>query len=198
MLEVARARAAALGVDNVEFAQLQLEWIDLPTATVDAAICRWGYMLIVDPEAAMRETRRVLKPGGRLTLAVWDVPEANPWATIPGRALVGLGFAEPPDPEAPGMFALSADGRLKSTLHDAGFAEATIEKVSVDRAHASIESYISETTDLSRPFREAMEALDEASRQAVRERIGTLVAPFTKPDGSVELPGRTLVALAGA
>ena len=49
MLAIARERAAAQGVQNVEFKQLMLEWIDLPTASVDAILCRWGLMLSEDP-----------------------------------------------------------------------------------------------------------------------------------------------------
>ena len=100
-----RSRASARRaqrIDNVEFRQLELEWIDLPTASVDAVLCRWGIMLIVDPDAAAREIRRVLRPGGRAALAVWDDAERNPWATIPTPALIELGHAEPPDPAAPG------------------------------------------------------------------------------------------------
>src|ERR1700761_8623925 len=82
MLDVARARARALGIDNVEFRQLELEWIDLPTASIDAVLCRWGIMLIVDPEAAAQEIRRGLRAGGRAAFSVWDAPERNPWATI--------------------------------------------------------------------------------------------------------------------
>ena len=82
MLEAARARSDGLGVTNVEFRVLDAEWIDLPAASQDAVLCRWGYMLLADPGAALRETRRVLRPGGRLALAAWDAPERNPgpWA----------------------------------------------------------------------------------------------------------------------
>ncbi len=129
MLDVARARAAAAGIENVEFRQLELEWIDLPTASVDAVLCRWGIMLIVDPEAAAQEIRRVLRAGGRAALAVWDGAERNPWATIPGQALIVLGHAQPPDPDAPGMFALAAPGRLQELLETAGFVEVSVEPV---------------------------------------------------------------------
>ena len=57
---------------------MEAEWIDLPTASVDGVLCRFGYMLLADPEAALRETRRVLKPGGRVALAVWDDLDAQP------------------------------------------------------------------------------------------------------------------------
>src|SRR6202046_3544164 len=107
MLAVARERAAAQGLHNVEFRQLELEWIDLATAEVDAVLCRWGIMLVVDSEAAAQEIRRVLKPGGRAALAGWDEPARNPWTTISSQALIELGFAAPPDPGAPGMFKLA-------------------------------------------------------------------------------------------
>jgi SAM-dependent methyltransferase len=90
MVEVARARAAELGLsDVVEARPMEAEWIDLETATVDGLLCRWGYMLLADPETALRETRRVLRPEGRVALAVWDVREANPLLATPsasGRA----------------------------------------------------------------------------------------------------------------
>ena len=63
MLDGARARAAELGLTNVEFQVWNAEWIDLPVASVDAVLCRWGYMLMADPLAAIIETRRVLRPG---------------------------------------------------------------------------------------------------------------------------------------
>ncbi len=56
-------------------------------------LCRWGYMLMADPAAALAETRRVLRPGGRLALAVWDSIERNPWASLPGRSWLRTGSA---------------------------------------------------------------------------------------------------------
>src|SRR6185312_12671408 len=69
MIEAAKARAEEVGATNVEIRPMEAEWIDLPTASVDAVLCRWGYMLLADPETALRETRRVLRPGGRVAFA---------------------------------------------------------------------------------------------------------------------------------
>ena len=62
MLDGARARAGELGLSNIEFQVVNAEWIDLPLASVDVVLCRWGYMLMADPPAALAETRRVLRP----------------------------------------------------------------------------------------------------------------------------------------
>ncbi len=154
MLAVARDRARAKGIDNVEFRQLELEWIDLPAASVDAVLCRWGVMLSVDPGAALRECRRVLRPGGRIALAVWDEAARNPWATLPTRALVELGLTSPPDPNAPGMFALADPGQLYELLGDAGFVEVIVASIELQRTPASVDAYLEETLDLSRTFGE--------------------------------------------
>jgi ubiquinone/menaquinone biosynthesis C-methylase UbiE len=196
MVGVAMGRARDLGVSNVEFKRLELEWIDLPAASVDAALCRWGFMLCVDPAAAFAESRRVLRPGGRLALAVWDSPERNPWATIPGRALVQLGHAEPPDPNAPGMFALAAPGRLQQLLESAGFVEVIVESVELNRQNPSVEQYVGETRDLARPFAEVFEALTPDEQEAVKREIAALAEPFAEADGSLRFPARSLVAAA--
>jgi SAM-dependent methyltransferase len=198
MLEIARERARVLGIENVEFRRLELEWIDLPTADVDAVLCRWGVMLTVDPAAALHECRRVLRPGGRIALAVWDDGSLNPWATIPGRALVNLGHGSPPDPNAPGMFALAAQGRLREMLEDAGFVDVLAESVELGRAHESLDAYLDETLDLARPFREVYRGLTDDARAELQREIASLASTFIAADGSVRFPGRSLVAAANA
>jgi SAM-dependent methyltransferase len=199
MLDAARARAHELGVDNVEFVRLELEWIDLPTAGVDAVLCRWGLMFALDPEAALTEIRRVLRPGGRLAIAAWDGPENNPWTTVTTRALATLGHIAAPDPSAPGMFILAAPGRLQELLEGAGFTEVVVDAVDFEARYESLDAYFEEQRDLSRLFGDVVAGLSDADRDAVRERISDLAAPFTVADGGeLRMPARSLVASASA
>jgi SAM-dependent methyltransferase len=198
MLEVARERAARQRVEGVEFRQLQLEWIDLETASVDAILCRWGLMLCSDPAAAAQECRRVLRPGGRIALAVWDQPEANPWATVPRAALEDIGAAPATDPGAPGPFALSAPGRLEQVLLDAGFLEPLVERVAVERRYRDLDQYVQESLELSPLLQDAWGRLDQRQQAQLLERMRKHARPYLRADGSLLLPGRSICALAHA
>jgi ubiquinone/menaquinone biosynthesis C-methylase UbiE len=194
MIEGARARAAQLGLENVELRTLNAEWIDLPVASVDGVLCRWGYMLMADPGAALGETRRVLRPGGRVALAVWDTIEANPWALIPAGVLVERGLSEPPAPGTPGPFALGSDRRVRELLEQSGFTEVRVEALELRHETASFEEFFQTTLDLSRVFHDAVLGAPEAEIEGMRASLAQRLAPYTSPDGSLSIPMRTLLA----
>jgi SAM-dependent methyltransferase len=198
MLDGARARAAELGLANVEFQVLGAEWIDLPLASVDAVLCRWGYMLLADPPAALVETRRVLRPGGRVALAVWDAVQHNPWAMLPSLELIERGLTAPPEPGTPGPFALGDPARVRELLHNAGFAEVAVEALDVEQRHPSFEVFWDTTLDISRGFHDAVLSRPEAEIAEIRAGLASRLAPHTSADGALEIPGRTLVASATA
>jgi ubiquinone/menaquinone biosynthesis C-methylase UbiE len=98
MAEIARRRGAELGLTNVEHRILDAERIELPDDSVDGVLCRWGYMLMPDPAAALAETRRVLRSGGRLACSVWSSADRNPWISVAARIVVAHGHMPPPEP----------------------------------------------------------------------------------------------------
>ena len=108
MVQAARDRATELGIENVEFAVADAQRLDLPDDSFDAALCRFGYMLMGDPFVAMHETARVLRPGGRIALAVWGEPADNAWIMLPMRALLEHFDAHRAGPRCPGRCGRSA------------------------------------------------------------------------------------------
>lgn len=188
MVEVARRRSAELGLGNVEHRVLDAEEIALEADSVDGVLCRFGYMLMPDPAAALAETRRVLRPGGRVVLAVWSGPERNPWISIGGRVLTGLGLVPPPQPGEPGMFVLADEMRLRSLLEGAGFTVERIEDVPVLFTYDDVDDYIATARETGGMFARVWSAASDEEHEAIKAGLVEGFVPFAV-DGGYELPG---------
>jgi SAM-dependent methyltransferase len=199
MVELAKARAEELGLaDVVETRAMGAEWIDLPAADVDGVLCRWGYMLLVDPAAALRETRRVLRPGGRVALAAWAGPEHNLWSSVPRAVLRDMGAEPPVDLDAPGQFAWRDPARIVDALEETGFTDVVVEQVDFTFAFEDLDAWWDAQLDLSSSLRDTVAGLTPAQRDDLRDATDAGLAEHVAPDGSVALPARTHVAAADA
>jgi len=195
MVAVARSRGAALGLANVEYQMLDAERIELDSESVDCVLCRWGYMLMENPALALRETRRVLRSGGRLALSVWGEPADNAWASVPAAVLVNGGWLEPPLPGAPGIFALAAPERLRHVLADAGFNDPQLDQIDVVWPFASFDAYWQYLCGVAGAIAIVLEGLGDADRATARDQIRNAIEPYRAGAG-YELPGRCLNASA--
>jgi SAM-dependent methyltransferase len=191
MLDVARRQGEARGLTNVEFRVLDAENVDLEDDSVDAVVCRWGYMLMADPGAALRETRRVLRDGGPLAFAVWRTPDRNPWAAVPGMTLVQRGHIPPPQPGAPGIFAMGEPGRVRELVTAAGFAEPELEEITFDFRYPDSEDLWDAIVRLAGPLAQVIMALPEEEQEATRVAITENMASYRNDDGSYTAPAAT-------
>jgi SAM-dependent methyltransferase len=194
MLSAAQRRAEALGIRNVRFRQIDAEVIDQPAATLDGVIVRWGYMLMADAEAAVRDTRRVLKPGARLALAAWADPKDNPWTFLPVQELTERGLVEP-IPPGPGQFAWAPEGTIEENLEAAGFVEYEVESLPFTVRYRSVQHWWEVSNDIS------LRVQERSSRDQDDEIVAALAErakEWTAEDGSLALPARTWVAAATA
>jgi SAM-dependent methyltransferase len=183
MIAAARRRAEELGVHNVEFRVLDAERMDLETDSVDGVLCRWAYMLMIDPAAAFAETRRVLRSGGRLTFSVWAARESNPALSLAGTVLVELGHIAPPDPEAPSAFAMADPGRIRELVEGVGFAEPAIEEVSFRLPFADRDAYWRYLTETSASSSPVLRSLPPEEQDKVREQIHEAAQLFQSGEG---------------
>jgi ubiquinone/menaquinone biosynthesis C-methylase UbiE len=82
MVAVAAHRAGQQGQHWASFARMDAEALALPAAGFDAVLCALGLMYVPDPLKGLREMRRVLRPGGRVSLAVWGERSRCGWASV--------------------------------------------------------------------------------------------------------------------
>jgi SAM-dependent methyltransferase len=183
MVEAARRRGEELGLSNIEYRVLDAERMDLDDDSADGVDCRFGYMLMADPGKALAETRRVLRGGGRLVFAVWAAPQDNLWAAIPGMTMVELGHMPPPEPGAPGIFAMGDPQRINELVTGAGFGEPQVEQVEVDWAYTAPEEHWEKTLKLAAPIADAYGSLDERGQAEVREKVTERVAERIEGEG---------------
>jgi ubiquinone/menaquinone biosynthesis C-methylase UbiE len=196
MVEVARRRARELGVENAEFLVMDAEHIDLDDDSVDGILCRWAFMLMPDPGAAMTESRRVLRPGGRLSLAVMGGPKQNPWASTVARSIVGLGLIPPIDPKrAGGVFSLADPDDLRERLRHAGFDDVRIEEVEFHLRFSDFEDFWSFVREFAGAVAILLRSFSDEERAAVREATERATEEFRTADG-YDLPGLSVNALA--
>jgi SAM-dependent methyltransferase len=195
MTEIAAVRASAAGLGNVTTLVLDLERIDQPDGAFDVILCREGLMFAVDPAAAAREIRRVLRPGGRVAVAVWGPRERNPWLGIVFDAVAAeLGRPVPP-PGIPGPFSLADPGRLESLLAGAGLTDVVVTEVPVPLRAASFEEWWERTSALAGPLAAILASLPEPAARSLADRAREAARAYETPSG-LELPGLSLVASA--
>jgi SAM-dependent methyltransferase len=193
MVAIAAARAEARGVTNVRTAVRDLEAIDDPDATYDAVICREGLMFAVEPERAVGEVHRVLRPGGRVAASVWGQRDRNPWLGLVFDAVTAQTGMPVPPPGVPGPFALADGDRLAGLLTGAGFTDVRVEEIAVSLRAPSFEWWWTRTASVAGPLATILAGLPGPARDALTERLRQAVAGYATPTG-LELPGLVLIA----
>ncbi|WP_082683060.1 class I SAM-dependent methyltransferase [Mycobacterium sp. GA-1285] len=188
MTAIAADRAAKAGLANVTVRDMDLQRLDYPDATFDVALCREGLMLVPDPSSALRETNRVLKPGGRAAFTVWGPRDRNPWLGLLFDAVTAELGAPVPPPGVPGPFSLETQGTLGELLAGAGFSDVDVREISAPMRTLSIDEWWSVVPSLAGPVAQLLGSLPTEMTAAIRERAGKAVSAFATADG-YELPG---------
>jgi len=183
MVETARSAGEERGLTNLEYRVVDAEHMELGDDSVDGVICRFGYMLMADPAAALAETRRVLRPGGRLVFSVWGPPDRNPWVSRLGRLAVERGLMPPPEPGMPGIFALADQDRIRSLVTGAGFGEPQIDELALVWTFGSFDEYFDFAARSVGPVAIAMREVSEADILKMRDVLRERMSEFEGDEG---------------
>ena len=192
MMRIAAERAAAHGLDNIEFREAGAETLSFPGETYDAALCRWGLMFMPEPMAALGRVHAHLKKGARLATAAWGVPEEVPMISV-GGALIRSLLPSPIDPDI-GPFRFAEAGTLEGLLAAAGFEDIEGEPITVTVEFPDIADFIR--------YRQQVSTQDMALRQnhppekvaETWQAVAEEAAAYAGPDGRVKLENHALIA----
>lgn len=178
MVAVTMRKAQRLGLDNLEGREMNMQALEFPDATFDAATCRFGMMFCPDPVKAAAEIHRVLKPGSRFATAVWDVPAKNPFFTSITGVLGEFVPLPPLDPSAPGVFRLAPPGELERVLTAGGFSGVTVEARPITLVYDSLDDYWEIQTDLAAPLRSALASLSPDQIGQLKGKLFEALKPY--------------------
>jgi ubiquinone/menaquinone biosynthesis C-methylase UbiE len=191
MVDAATARSRERGVLNTRFERMEAECLDLPDASFDAAVCALGLMYMPEPETALRELRRVLRPGGRMGLAIWGERARCGWSPV-----FEIVDREVASDVCPLFFRLGRGDALARACADAGFEAIEQRRIAVTLDYPDGEAAC-DAAFVGGPVALAWSRFDGATRARARAAYLEAIAPWRVGDG-YRLPGEFVVVAARA
>ncbi|MFN2517737.1 MAG: class I SAM-dependent methyltransferase [Jatrophihabitantaceae bacterium] len=186
-----------VGVPNASVERIDATAIPAESGTFDVVVCRMGLMFVPEPVQALREIRRVLRPGGRLATVVWGEPAQNPWMVSVGFSTMMAGLLSGPPPTAPGgPFSLGDPDRLEKLARDAGFTDLRVDVVSYSRHYESADEPFDMVRVLAPPIAAALQTATPEQLETVRTSAKDFIAQYRADDGTYDIPACALVLLA--
>jgi SAM-dependent methyltransferase len=183
ILAFAARTAADRGLTNVETRVMDGERLDLPDGSFDVVTSRVGLIYFPDQQGALAETRRVLKPGGRVAAIVYTTPERNAFFSIPVGIIRRRANLPPPAPGQPGPFSLGGDGVLAAVFERAGFRDVRTAVVPAPLRMTSAAECVRFERESFGALHQMLSGLPELEQEAAWDEIARELAQFEGPDG---------------
>lgn len=196
MVAAATRGAHNRALSNVECRVMDAQAIDLPDASVDGVLSRFGVMLVPEPRRVLAEARRVLRAGRRFAYAVWGPPERNPWLTSLVAALLQTGHAPPMAPDSDSSpFSLSDPATHRAFLHDTGFTQVRVEEITGTMQFVDTDDYYSLQSSVGGPIAPFVASLTDSQHEAIKESLRPILEPF-RERGDYQIPYEAIAASA--
>ncbi len=187
MLTVARRKANAMGLSNVEFQVTDVTTLPFEDTSFDSVISRFCLMFLPDIPNTVSEISRVLKPGACFAAAVWSSPEKNPYIRIPMDVIKKFVELPVPAPDQPGIFRLAREGDLSGIASKSGLKKIADEDVKGESTFDSSDEYLKSLMDMAAPLQPLFAKLSQEQRNAVENEIKNEMDKYKKGKG-IALP----------
>lgn len=186
MIEIARQRALEQQLSNVTFQRMDAETLDLPDATFDVVLCSLGLMYLPDSKHAVREWLRVLKPGGRLAIAVWGKRANCGWSPV-----FPIVDAEVESDVCPLFFSLGEPDALAQLCSDTGFDNVQQQRIPTILSYADADEAC-DAAFVGGPVALAWSRFCAEARARARARYKHAIEPWRRSQG-YRLPGEFVI-----
>ncbi len=186
MVATARNTARARGIANVAFERADAEELAFDACSFDAALCVLGLMYAPDPEKAVAEMRRVVRPGGCSACAVWGQRSRCGWADI-----FPIVDARVHSEVCPMFFRLGTGETLQRAFQSAGFGAIVCRRLETRLYYANGEEAC-EAAFLGGPVALAYSRFSEQVKAEAREEYLHSIALFRKGPGYA-VPGEFVI-----
>lgn len=183
MLDVARRKAAALGLANVTFRPADVSALPFDAGSFDAVISRFCLMFLPDVPKAAAEIARVLKPGGYVAAAVWSTPDGNPFIRAAIDVIKTFTDVPTPAPDQPGIFRLAKPGDLLGMMEHAGLTGLADDEVRAESPFASSQEFLDNLLDIAAPIQNLMAKLTPAQQESAKDGIKRAVESYRRGTG---------------
>jgi SAM-dependent methyltransferase len=198
MLAFGRERAAAAGLDNVEFMEADASSLDFPHESFDAAVSRWGIIFEPDAEAAAGRIRGFLKPGARMAIASWGEPDRVPFLSIPMRTTRERLDVPPPPAGTPGPLSRPTPEAIGGLLEGGGFSDVAVEQAEVIFEFDSPEHFTAYVRAIAAPIRAMIEQHAGDAQQEAWDAITQAIVDELGDSKPLSVPNVTLLAFGTA
>jgi ubiquinone/menaquinone biosynthesis C-methylase UbiE len=189
------ARTRGLAADRFEARVMDGEHLELTDASFDAALSRLGLIYFPDRPQALAEIHRVLKPGGRVALASFTTPAANPFFAIAIGIIRRRVHLSAPASGSPGPFSMGSREVMEEALRLAGFGAVETRVVAAPLRFATADECLRFEQEAFGALHEMLASVSESERVAAWAEVEEELARLEGPSG-FESPGELLVGAA--
>jgi len=194
MLAKGRERAAAAGVENIEFVESDAASLDFPERSFDAAVSRWGIIFDPDGEGAAGRIRGFLKQGGKFAISSWGPPDRVPMLGVPMRTVMTRLDVPPPPPGTPGPLSRPTPEAISAILEGGGFSDVQVEELELEFEYDSPEEFTRFIREIAPPVSNLLASHPPEVQDETWAAITDAVRAHAGDDGKVRMKNLVLLA----